>query len=168
MRCCKRQETCMSIQLFFQTSKGPHHFCLQGIIIGNEYCKQEMLAQSLHVWGTCLGKPPAFYSCFGPDGPWAPQGPVCTGDGAMQAHSGFLAYLLLSLVVRPWIQDIEGANTKTLCNTSSPGPRSSVLSGKLPHERMEMREVQGPGLPRRLLQVAVAWSLTQSLQNCTS
>ncbi|XP_034880037.1 semaphorin-4B isoform X1 [Mirounga leonina] len=31
---------------------------------------------------------------------------------------------------RPWIQDIEGANTRDLCNTSSPGPRSSVLTGE--------------------------------------
>uniref|UniRef100_A0A7N5JNH9 Semaphorin 4B n=1 Tax=Ailuropoda melanoleuca TaxID=9646 RepID=A0A7N5JNH9_AILME len=31
---------------------------------------------------------------------------------------------------RPWIQDIEGANTMDLCNASSPGSRSSVLTGE--------------------------------------
>ncbi|XP_059035957.1 semaphorin-4B [Mustela lutreola] len=38
---------------------------------------------------------------------------------------------------RSWIQDIEGANTRGLCNTSSPGPRSPVLTGEKQCEQVD-------------------------------
>lgn len=52
----------------------------------------------------------------------------------VQAHGAFLTYPRLSLVRRPWVQDIEGANANDLCNASSvkpwvAGPAGKVLSG---------------------------------------
>uniref|UniRef100_A0A8C0RB01 Semaphorin-4B n=3 Tax=Canis lupus familiaris TaxID=9615 RepID=A0A8C0RB01_CANLF len=53
--------------------------------------------------------------------------PYCAWSGSRCRH---ISLYQPETASRPWIQDIEGANTKTLCNTSSPGPRSSVLSDK--------------------------------------
>lgn len=39
-----------------------------------------------------------------------------------------------SLIPRPWIQDIEGANAKELCNVSSAKARS-IVPGKMPWKR---------------------------------
>lgn len=52
----------------------------------------------------------------------------------MQAHGVFLAHPRLSLVLRPWVQDIEGANARALCNTSSAKLRVSVPTGEVPFE----------------------------------
>ncbi|ELW62812.1 Semaphorin-4B [Tupaia chinensis] len=43
------------------------------------------------------------------------------------------------LASRPWVQDIEGANAKDLCNTSSAKPRSSVPAGKKPCEHVQFQ-----------------------------
>lgn len=113
-----------------------------------------MLTQTLQAWGLSLGKPPAFYSVFGLAVP-EPQALVglqgrrraCAALGVGPCGRMVSGPLSDSLVLRPWIQDIEGANTMDLCNASSPGSRSSVLTGKSPCEGVELR--WGPGLLRR-------------------
>ena len=72
------------------------------------------------------------------------------GGWADAVLRGFLAHPGLSLVLRPWIQDIEGANARELCNTSSSKGRTSVPRGKVPRQRVEER--WGSSVPRRLLQ----------------
>ena len=76
---------------------------------------------------------------------------VCTARrrrGADAGWWGFLAHPRLSLVLRPWIQDIEGVNAKNVCSPSK--ARASVPKGKVPHQKVVER--QGPSLPGRLLQ----------------
>lgn len=52
----------------------------------------------------------------------------------MQAHEVYLAYPRLSLLLRSWIQDIEGTNAKELCSTFSAKTRVAVPTGKVPLE----------------------------------
>lgn len=66
----------------------------------------------------------------------------------MGVHWGILAYSRLSLVLRQWIQDIEGANARGLCNTSSAKARISLPTGKMP---VKGRREEGAKLLRRLL-----------------
>lgn len=66
----------------------------------------------------------------------------------MQAHKAFLSYPKLSLVLRPWIQDIEGADAKVLCSTFSAKPRLSVPTGNV---SLKVWREAGATLLRRLL-----------------
>ena len=60
----------------------------------------------------------------------------CTGeDGAEAGCWGFLAHPRLSLVPRPWIQDIEGVSAKNACSPSK--TRAFVPKGKVPTKRWQ-------------------------------
>lgn len=54
------------------------------------------------------------------------EGMCCTEGGQMRSCGGSWPIPDSSLVLRPWIQDIEGANARELCNTSSSKARTFV------------------------------------------
>ncbi|XP_048224717.1 semaphorin-4B isoform X1 [Perognathus longimembris pacificus] len=53
--------------------------------------------------------------------------PYCAWDGT---HCRHVSLYQPELASRPWVQDVEGANAKELCNVSAVRPRSSVPAGK--------------------------------------
>lgn len=55
--------------------------------------------------------------------------------GAEAGCWGFLAHPRLSLVPRPWIQDIEGVSAKNACSPSK--TRAFVPKGKVPTKRWQ-------------------------------
>nr|XP_020032985.1 semaphorin-4B isoform X2 [Castor canadensis] len=61
--------------------------------------------------------------------------PYCAWSGSSCKHVSLYRPELAS---RPWMQDIEGANAKDLCNTSSARPRSFVPAGK-PCEQVQVQ-----------------------------
>ncbi|XP_027775654.2 semaphorin-4B [Marmota flaviventris] len=62
--------------------------------------------------------------------------PYCAWSGSNCRH---ISLYNPELDFRPWIQDIEGANAKELCNTSSARPRSFVPPAKKPCEQVQFQ-----------------------------
>lgn len=62
--------------------------------------------------------------------------PYCAWDGSACRRVSLYQPELAS---RPWIQDIEGANAKDLCDTSSASPLSLIPAGKKPCEQVQFQ-----------------------------
>ncbi|XP_058398453.1 semaphorin-4B isoform X5 [Diceros bicornis minor] len=62
--------------------------------------------------------------------------PYCAWSGSSCRHTSLYQPDVAS---RPWIQDIEGANARDLCNTSSARPRSSAPAGEKPCEQVQFQ-----------------------------
>ncbi|XP_062946375.1 semaphorin-4B isoform X2 [Cynocephalus volans] len=62
--------------------------------------------------------------------------PYCAWSGSSCQH---ISLYQPELASRPWIQDIEGANTKDLCNTSWDRPQSIVPTGEKPCEQVQFQ-----------------------------
>ncbi|XP_002721553.3 semaphorin-4B isoform X2 [Oryctolagus cuniculus] len=62
--------------------------------------------------------------------------PYCAWDGSACRH---ISLYQPELASRPWIQDVEGANAKDLCDTSSASPLSPIPTGKKPCEQVQFQ-----------------------------